>query len=56
MQVKVLKYFTDIHTGAGREPGTTITVSEERFAEMQKNLGEGYVEVVPSPKKPKAKE
>lgn len=44
MKIKVLKKFRDIHTKEVYEVGQGLDVTKKRYAEIVKNLGEGYVE------------
>ena len=48
MKVTVLKPFRDKHTKEVYKKGQTIEVAKKRLAEIKKNLGDGYIEAVPS--------
>ncbi len=51
MKIRILKRFNDIHTKAQYYPGDVIDVTEERFAEINRNLP-GFVEAI-KPKRTK---
>lgn len=46
MKAKVLRPFRDKHTKEVYKKGQTIEVTKKRLAEIDKNLGDGYIEAV----------
>lgn len=54
MRVKVLKDFTDKHTGEARLAGVVFEVTKERLEEIQK-ADMGFVEVVKTEKRKRSK-
>ena len=44
-KVKVKKEFLDLETGLIRKPGFTMSISESRYNEINRN-GKGYIEIV----------
>lgn len=48
MKATVLKPFRDKHTKEVYKKDQVIEVSKKRLAEINKNLGDGFVEAVPS--------
>ena len=53
MKIIVTKAFRDKHTKERYPEGTELDVKKGRFAEMEKNLGPGYVEKVEEPQEDK---
>ncbi len=51
MKVKCLKPFSDFKEKVERTPGEVFEVTKARAAELEEKLPEGYVEVLPEPKK-----
>lgn len=49
-RIKVNTRFLDAELGAIREAGDEFEATDERAAELLRNLGDGYIEVAQKPK------